>query len=81
MISISPLFRARLKYNFVSVPSSNKDARSFISEFPVLALVARAWNYVWISAVFDLAKLLIHRSTTLDGSKVGGGNWWLGNST
>lgn len=71
-----------MKYNFFSVPSSNRDARNFISEFSVLALVALAWKYLWTSTVFDLAKLLIHRSTqsVLHGSKVGGGGRWKGNS-
>jgi hypothetical protein len=81
LIGISPLLRAKLKCNFVSVPSSNKDAINSISVFSVLALVARAWKYVWISAVFDLVKFLIHRSTILDGSKVGGGDRWMGNAT
>jgi hypothetical protein len=71
-----------MKYNLVSAPSSNKDARNFISEFSVLAFIVLAWKYVWISAVFNLAKLKIHRSTQslLRGSKVGGGDRWMGNS-
>jgi hypothetical protein len=34
-----------MKYNFITAPSSNNDARNFIYEFSVLAPVAFAWNY------------------------------------
>jgi hypothetical protein len=71
-----------MKNNFVPVTSSKNDARNFISEFSVLALVALAWKYVWISATFNLAKLRIHRSTqsVLHGCKIGGGDRWMGDS-
>jgi hypothetical protein len=71
-----------MKYNFVSAPSSNKNARNFISEISILAFVALAWKYVWISAVFNLGKLQIYKSTQslLRGSKVDGGGRWMGNS-